>query len=416
MQVALGKQGWIRWTAIYGAWFLLGLFISSQNYVLRAAMNRPISVLHAIAMGLGHCLLWALATPLILFLIRRFKLERPLWLRHLLVHILASLVLSNSINIAHSFLMYQFFPPPGAAKFALSSAMSQTFAYFDYWLLIYWVILLVIHATEFYSRYEEKELKATQLESQLAQAQLTALRTQLNPHFLFNTLHAISALMYRDVGAANRMVAQLSDLLRLTLEMGGAQEVPLKQELDFLDRYLEIQRARFSDRLTVQFHVDPESLDALVPNFVLQPLVENAIRHGIAPRIAPGLITIIAKREGPDVLLEVKDNGAGFPANWSPRYREGVGLRNTRARLQHMYGARHRFDLWNASEGGAVATVVVPFNPAEVAGPEVAARQRRPAPEEPIEEVDSVFAEFDEGDPRKAEIAVMPRRVVRAGS
>jgi sensor histidine kinase YesM len=387
-------------------------------------MRRPIPLTQALAIGMGHCLLWALVTPLILYLIRRFKLERPLWFRHLLVHILASLSLSVSINITHAFLMHQLFPPKTATPvpFSLLSVSSEVFAYFDYWLLIYWVILLVIHATEFYSRYEEKELKASQLETQLAQAQLTALRTQLNPHFLFNTLHAISALMYRDVSAASRMISQLSDLLRLTLEIGGVQEVPLKLELDFLERYLVIQRARFSDRLTVEFKVDPETLDALVPNFVLQPLVENAIRHGIAPRIAPGRIIISARRDGANVLLEVKDNGAGFPVNWSPRYREGVGLRNTRARLKHLYGAKHRFDLWNAAEGGAVATVVVPFRPAETSQKESVARDRRPlaADPEPIEVLETVAGEAD--DPERTaqsgkKIALMPqRRAITAGS
>ena len=396
------RQGWLRWAMIYGAWGLLGLFISVQNYVLRLQMSRPISFTYALALGLGNCLLWAAATPFILYLIRRFKLERPLWIRHALIHLLASLTLSFSISIVHHFLMYLAFPPASGSGFNVLSTLQETFAFFDYWLLIYWVIVLCIHATEFYGRFREKDMKASLLETQLAQAQLTALRTQLNPHFLFNTLHAISALMYRDVSAANRMIAQLSDLLRLTLEIGGVQEVSLKQEIDFLERYLEIQRARFSDRMSVEFRVDPETLDALVPNFVLQPLVENAIRHGIAPRIAPGHIIISARREGGDVHLEVRDDGSGFPANWSPRYREGVGLRNTRGRLKHLYGAKHRFELWNAAEGGAVATVVVPFKAAESAE-EAATRQY---PSEQAEEFEEVYDAVEESEAPESKTAV----------
>ena len=188
---------------------------------------------------------------------------------------------------------------------------------------------------------------------------------RLNPHFLFNTLNAVSALMHPDVRAANRMMTRLSDLLRLSLETSAAQEVPLKLELDFLDRYLEIQRARFPDRLHVNLDVQPEALDALVPNFILQPLVENAIRHGIARRSAPGSVEIAARRVNGLVEIAVRDNGAGFPAGRYVLPREGVGLANTRARLRHLYGAAHRFELRNVPAGGAEVLIVIPFRPAE---------------------------------------------------
>ncbi len=360
-----------RWLLIFGAWMLLGLFICSQNFVAFSRMKRAVPWSELLAMSLGICFLWALATPLILWLIQRFKIERENWLRHGLIHLLASLVLSVSIKVFHEYLMYMFVYPSGSAKsFSIAAAAQSFFTIFDYWIQIYWLILLVVHATEFHQRSRENEWKASQLESRLAQAQLQALKTQLNPHFLFNTLNAVSALMHRDVRAANRMMTQLSDLLRLSLETSGAQEVSLKLELDFLDRYIEIQRARFSDRLDVQLDVQPEALDALVPNFILQPLVENAIRHGIARRAAPGRVEIIVRRANGLLELLVRDNGAGFPAGRHLLPREGVGLANTRARLRHLYGAAHRFELRNVSAGGAEVLIVIPFRPAEPSAPD----------------------------------------------
>lgn len=359
-------QKWLRWAAIFGAWTLLGLILSSQSYVVRARAGKPIMVSEALIYGMSMGWLWAAVTPWILWLVNRFKLERPFRLRHVLIHLLASVFLSVSIYVIHDYMIYLFFSAPkGAKPFSFYWAMQSIFSLFDYWLLLYWFILACHHATEYYQRFREKELAAAQLESRLAQAQLTALRTQLNPHFLFNTLHAISTLMFRDVQAANRMISQLSDLLRLSLEMSGSQEVRLKQELDFLERYLEIQKVRFSDRLQVAFNIEPETLDALVPNLVLQPLVENAIQHGIAPRSAAGRLEISASRENGSVRLEVRDNGAGFPVSRALRSREGVGLSNTRARLLHLYGENQRFELWNAPRSGAVATVVIPFRTAE---------------------------------------------------
>lgn len=330
-------------------------------------MKRPMDWSELIASSLGLCYLWGLATPFILWLIDRFKIERDTWLRSGLVHLLTSIVLSVSIKVFHEFLIYTFFYAKTAVKpFSILAALQSLYTYVDYWILIYWLILLVVHATEFYQRFQEGELKTSQLESRLAQAQLQALKTQLNPHFLFNTLNAISALMHRDVRAANKVMTQLSDLLRLSLETSGAQEVSLKQELEFLDRYVEIQRSRFPDRLTVHLDVQPETLDALVPNFILQPLVENAIRHGIAPRSAPGRIDVFARRTNGLIEIQVRDNGIGFPTDRHLRPREGVGLANTRARLRHLYGAAHRFELRNVPSGGAEVLLVVPFRPAEV--------------------------------------------------
>jgi sensor histidine kinase YesM len=228
-------------------------------------------------------------------------------------------------------------------------------------LFTYWAILGVIYAFNYYRKYRQHELKASHLETQLAQAQLQALKMQLHPHFLFNTLHAISSLMRKDVEAADSMITRLSDLLRLTLENTGVQEVTLRQELEFLERYLEIEQTRFRDRLQVRMEIEPDTLDARVPNLILQPLVENAIRHGIAPRSAPGWIEIRAARDGETLQLQVRDNGPGLPPIGQPTLKEGVGLANTRARLEQLYGAAQNFELSNREEGGLLVSLTLPF-------------------------------------------------------
>jgi len=232
--------------------------------------------------------------------------------------------------------------------------------------------VLAWHALNYYHERREREIQAAALAAQLAQAQLQTLKMQLQPHFLFNTLNSISALNHEDPRAANRMIARLSELLRLTLENDGAQEVSLLQELDFLKRYLEIQQVRFGDRLNVRFDVTPETLEARVPNLLLQPLVENAIQHGIAPFAARGEISIQASCENGLLCLRVTDNGPGLPAPKPSGPPEGVGLANTRARLQQIYSNAHRFELRNGTEQGAVAEVRIPFQTA--AGPNTESR------------------------------------------
>ncbi len=226
---------------------------------------------------------------------------------------------------------------------------------------MYWGVLWVGYAVDYYRRFKEEEIHASGLETQLAQAQLQALKMQLHPHFLFNTLNAVSTLVRTNKNeAATDMIAGLSDLLRLTLESSGAQEVTLKQELEFLERYLEIEQIRFGDRLRVRMDIEPGTLHARVPNLLLQPLVENAIRHGIAPRAEAGLIEIRAVREDDILRLHVRDDGPGLPEG--DRVHNGVGLSNTIARLERLYGSAQRVTLANAEDGGALITLELPFH------------------------------------------------------
>jgi len=232
---------------------------------------------------------------------------------------------------------------------------------FDWDMMTYWAIVGLSHALRYNGEARDRELRESQLETHLVEAQLQALQRQLQPHFLFNTLNTISALMHRDVDAADNMIAKLSDLLRISLHNVGTQEVPLKEELDFLSKYLEIEQSRFRDRLTVVFDVQPDTLDALVPHLVLQPLVENSIKHGIGPRPTPGRIEIRSRRTGSLLELEVKDNGLGLSAARLTDFNRGVGLANTRSRLQHLYGSSHRFEFRQPAGGGLSVLVAIPL-------------------------------------------------------
>ena len=229
----------------------------------------------------------------------------------------------------------------------------------------------------YYGRYRERERDAERLAAGLTEARLQALKMQLQPHFLFNTLNAISALIPAEAKPARRMVARLGDLLRIALEHEETQEVTLREELAFLQPYLEIEQARLEDRLTVVMEIAPETLDARVPHLMLQPLVENAIRHGIAPRIEPGRVEISAASGADDrfLHLEVRDDGPGLGRDGGTGSRKGVGLTNTRSRLEQLYDGEHRFEFANRPEGGTVVRIFLPFR----RGDGMAGKQERSA-------------------------------------
>jgi sensor histidine kinase YesM len=233
-------------------------------------------------------------------------------------------------------------------------------ANFAWWSLVYWTILIGSYAFDYYRRYQAGAIKASQLEAQVAQAELQALKMQLQPHFLFNTLNSISSLALEDQRAAVRMISRLGDFLRLTIENNGTQQVSLERELDFLKCYLEIQQVRFHDRLRVTLDVEPAALHAQVPNLILQPLVENAIKHGIAPRADAGHIGIRARLTQATLQVEVSNDGPPHAGNGNGT-RHGVGLANTRERLRQLYQERFQLDLETPAEGGAVCTLAIPL-------------------------------------------------------
>jgi two-component system LytT family sensor kinase len=295
---------------------------------------------------------------------RRFPVERGTLWRVLPVHLIACVLISmlHFVFATAVYLRMLPFGPPRRPQPFFETFSGRAVSQFHLDLLIYGAIIGVSYAVSYYFRYREREFRASQLETQLAQAQLQTLKMQLHPHFLFNTLHGIAGLVRDNRNkAAVDMLAGLSDLLRNTLENAGKQEVPLKEELEFLELYLDIQQMRFSDRLKVEMHVEPEVLDALVPNLILQPLVENAIRHGISRRAASGVVGITAQRANGSLRLRVYDDGPGLKREDGTDTVEGVGLSNTRARLAQLYGERQRFSLSEREGGGVEAMLVIPF-------------------------------------------------------
>lgn len=310
-------------------------------------------------------LAWVLVTPLIVRFARRYPFEAGKRRRALLGHVGGVLLVAPIQVLADAGLTR-------LAEQALGVGMGDPAQYMTHLLdaiaagffdapQMYAVTVAIYYTVAYYRKFREREVRASQLETQLVQAQLQALKTQLQPHFLFNTLNAVSTLMHRDIDAAERMVVRLAELLRLSLENTGLQEVSLRQELEILDRYVEIEKVRFSDRLTVEFDVEPATLGAAVPNLILQPLVENAVRHGIAPRSAPGVIRVRARAQGGTLELWVSDDGVGLGARSPASLREGVGLSNTRARLAQLYGTRARFELVEPAAGGFEVRLTLPF-------------------------------------------------------
>jgi len=345
------------WFVGFVLWTLLAFLTSAGSHVYMASMGTPISWAQLLAWNVTISFIWSLLTPLIYELSRRYTFDRTNWRLSLFIHIVASVVLTfiAALALARLSPLITWVKEPSVPFFA--HALSRTFI--D--LPRYWYVLLITQTIAFYGKYQERQLVSSQLEAQLARAQLEVLKIQLEPHFLFNTLNSIAALARYDGEAAEHMTLQLADLLRMSLDGVGVHEVPLHQELTFLQKYIDIQQTRFHDRLRVETDIDPRTLDTLVPNLILQPLVENAIRHGISPRWAPGVIRISAWRDHDDVWMEIRDNGTGLTRGRGALPSEGVGLRNTRGRLQQLYNGNHAMVLEDAPGGGCTVKIRVPY-------------------------------------------------------
>jgi two-component system LytT family sensor kinase len=363
-----GSIGVIRLRLIFGAATLLGFFSAFQAFYYVTTFNtdpkRYASFPLLLLLNLNYWYSWAIIAPAVLWLARRFPLERATWVRSVPVHVVGvfagtlahvSLVLLGRAGIDLAWGRTS--PMTWAAEF-----QEMFFRYFDWEMMTYWTIVGLSHAVRYHYEAQARALAASQLETRLIEAQLQTLQRQLQPHFLFNTLNTVSALMHRDVEAADAMLAQLGDLLRLSFETVDVQEVSLAQELDFLRKYVAIEQVRFQERLHVTFDIDPGLDDCLVPNLLLQPLVENAIRHGIGPRVEPGHVLVRVTRVGATLELEVRDDGVGVPASALNELTHGVGLSNTRSRLAHLYGDRHRFTVSRPPGGGLSVVTAIPVD------------------------------------------------------
>lgn len=387
------------WALIYGLWALLVLAFAGQ-----LVFTAGLGWVEALRLALRDWFGWALLAPVVAWLAFRFPLDRQELALSIPLH-LAGCILAV---VAAEFLVRPFSTPqplppgPPGAPFRLRGAplpegpvprpmpdrpgprepgfdprplplpeprrgllVDSLLMRARFNVPVYWIIVSIVHAFTYYRRSEERERQAAELEARLAQARLDALRMQLHPHFLFNTLNAIATLVHKDANAADEMINNLSELLRTTLE-DSEPVIPLRRELEFLDRYLDIQQVRFGDRLKIEREIDPQALAGRVPALILQPLVENAIRHGIEPATGTGIVRIQAQRVGETLQLLIRNNGG----EWEGRSanREGIGLANTKARLEALYGSKATLTLSRPAEGGCTVALTLPFQP-EAAAP-----------------------------------------------
>ncbi len=376
-----GRRAW-RFGLYAGAWAFVGVLFVVPLIAQALAERRgvPWSRVTSDLLCWG---IWGLLLPPIWWLSRRFPWRRDRLLHWIPIHLAGGLAISAVfvvlLEVKDGIVAALFdagapFSPLGPSGGTVSSPLGlpggtvfnpladlpgYLYGGFEFFLLPYFAIVASVHAFGAFQRRRRRELNVSRLETRLVQAHLEVLKMQLRPHFLFNTLNAISALMHRDVDAADRMITLLSDLLRMSLVDDERHLVALEDELEFLNRYLAIEKIRFRDRLEVELDVGSGCLAAQVPRLILQPLVENSIRHGIAMRSAAGKVAIRARRRGDRLALEVWDDGPGIPDG--VLLREGVGLTNTRARLEQIYGGDHRFELANAEVGGLEVRLEIPF-------------------------------------------------------
>jgi len=353
---------------IAGFWTFIALLTSVNTLVDPGGRNFPVMPSAPVTVAFIESYVWAIVTPFVFALASHMPLERGHLLPRITLFFVVGMTVAVMVDVITGFMRFDVFHLARGRFADLGPLGRLRHLWFMNEFLVFIAILAGGVARDYFMRYRSRreqavrlQAQAAQLQAQLADARLAALRTQLNPHFLFNTLHAVSALVERDPRGVRRMIARLSELLRTTLEGADEQEVPLSQELTFTHRYLEIMQIRFQGRLSIESKIEPEVMDALVPNLILQPLVENAIKHGVSKIDESGRIEISAHREGEKLVLSVRDNGPPV-GDTTLRAGEGVGLRNTRERLAELYGAEQSLTLRAAPDEGVIAEVTIPYH------------------------------------------------------
>jgi two-component sensor histidine kinase len=397
------RDGWrkllVRTAVLTAFWLLLAFIVATEFYFM--ARSGPVDVTWAKAAiePLRDWLPWILLSPVVVAMADLVRFERQIWKQSLFIHLAACAI----VAVAYETLLTTILPRPDIRMFtAAAPSIARTSKSSDnmmvtedrivaptlgpvgaglvyprtsFWrsLLhraalrtqftapIYWCIVCFCWVLNHFQETRERERRALELEKRLTQANLQALKMQLQPHFLFNTLNAISSLIHENPKAADDMLCALSQFLRMNLAVSSKNEVALQQELDFVDRYLEIQQTRFGERLRINRQIDPSVKAAMVPPLILQPLVENAIRHGLESRETGGTVTIRASRDNGTLRLEISDDGEGFKGGKLFAASEGIGLSNTKARLSELYGENHEFRLMVNKPSGARVTIAIPY-------------------------------------------------------
>ena len=359
------KINYRRAALLFVGWTLASIIFAGISYAAAIGENnKEFGFVSALRLNLVQFYLWAILAPFVFRFSRRFPIEfRPLNVRNLLLYFPALISFAGIHQVLHLAVLWSISPRWRQRYPALMDCYRAYFAFGFYIdLIIALLIVIAMHALLYYQNFRASELAQSSLKTQLAQAQLKSLKMQLHPHFLFNTLHSISSLVLEDPPKANSMIARLGDFLRLTLENSEQQLVTLKEETEFLRCYLDIEQVRFGDRLTISFELEPQTLSAQVPHLILQPVVENAVQHAIAPRATRGHINIEAKRLNSLLRVVVSDNGPGITSNAISPTKKCVGLTNVRNRLQQVYGPDFRFELTNGKNGGLTVVMEIPFH------------------------------------------------------
>ncbi len=349
---------------IFAAWLVPALLSGFNTYMQARLGGRPPDW-HWILFNSIDWLIYALLTPFVFRASRRLPLARPHLLRHISLHVLGALAMCVAWAALGTLLRLQIFPHQEntTAQNLWVDFLSWVFITLPFGVGVYFALVGIQHSFFYFAQARERETQAARLAAQLSEARLGALRMQLNPHFLFNSLNAIMVLVRdQDTAAASRTLELLSDLLRQVLRNDESHETTLSRELEFLRRYLAIEQVRFSDRLRPRIDINPALARAAVPHFLLQPLVENALRHGIARRAGAGRVEVSVDRQNDQLVLTVRDDGPGLFATPTEG---GVGLSNTRARLAALYGGNATLQVENAVGGGVIATVRLPYHEAQ---------------------------------------------------
>jgi len=362
------------WAFSFGVWALIALAGSVTMWQLYRMTEMPMRYVQMLGLELSQVLTYAPLTPFVYALAVRFPFRRENWKQRSLLYLAAGVIFCLVHVMLRGLTPFAIYEPKyrdwtSAVWNSHSHVWDIQWSAFRRLFLNNLVdditgtfvpIVLIGHAISYYRKFLDREVRATQLESQLAKAHLQSLKSQLQPHFLFNTMHSISALMLTDVQAADRMITRLADLLRMNLESAGTQLTTLSRELEFVNCYLEIEQVRFEERLSLTSDIAPETLDAEVPLLLLQPVVDNAVKHGISHLTAGGEIRISSSLQNGDLKLEVRDNGPGFADATTDRGC-GLGLKVTRERLETLYGASQSIELASPAEGGVSVVITIPF-------------------------------------------------------
>ena len=372
LNMVYSNKRWFGFTLLVGFWTIVAIMFVGAEFYRRYLIGEimPVGLMLWYVLGMY---LWIPSSLIVLWLVRKFPIRKSSWYRVIPFHLVASIWNSLFMATIYASLRYGWGIVSQNIEYGFLEILVKVFSLsLGVDLMLYLTILVAVHAFEYYRESRYRMLEAADLRAKLAEVQLQALKMQLHPHFLFNAFHTVSMLVrqHREDEAID-MIAGLGTLLRYVLDNALEQKVSLQQELQLLDHYLDIERIRFRDRLHIELKIDSDVFDAAVPNILLQPLVENSIRHGIVPGSNRGEIEITARREGDRLRIRIRDNGVGLPANWEEvGARNGIGLSNTRLRLERLYPGEHHIEVSNAAEGGCMVTIVIPFEPAKSDSPE----------------------------------------------